>query len=193
MPGKGRMRLTGQIGNVMRESAHAAYSLLKNNAEKLDIVPAIFRDIDVHVHVPAGAVPKDGPSAGVAMYTALASLFINKAVRPDVAMTGEITLRGLVLPIGGVKEKVIAAQHAGIKTVILPQRNEKNLQEIRQQLKKDMKFVFVKTVDEVLAAALKNGGISESPDATVVKSNGLTHKPKRPRVLVPLVMEKPVQ
>lgn len=176
MPGKGRLRLTGQIGDVMRESAHAAFSLLKNNAEKLGITPAIFRDIDVHVHVPAGAVPKDGPSAGVAMYTALASLFINKAVRPDVAMTGEITLRGLVLPIGGVKEKVIAAQHAGIKTVILPQRNEKDLQEVRQQLKKDLTFVFVKTVGEVLAAALKDGNTSESPSANLTKSNGLIHK-----------------
>ena len=191
MPGKGRLRLTGQIGDVMRESAHAAYSLLKNNAERLGITPAIFRDIDVHVHVPAGAVPKDGPSAGVAMYTALASLFINKAVRPDVAMTGEITLRGLVLPIGGVKEKVIAAQHAGLKTVILPDRNEKNLQEIRQQLKKDMKFVFVKTVDEVLAAAIKAGNGADARSATLPGSNGLKHKPRR--VLAEKITEKPAR
>ncbi len=179
MPGKGRLRLTGQIGNVMRESAHAAYSLLKNNAEKLGVNPAIFRDIDVHVHVPAGAVPKDGPSAGVAMYTALASMFINKAVRPDVAMTGEITLRGLVLPIGGVKEKVIAAQHAGIKTVILPDRNERNLQEIRRQLKKDMKFVFVKTVDEVLAAALNTPTSAHSRNSELTRTNGLPRKVPR--------------
>ncbi len=179
MPGKGRMRLTGQIGAVMRESAHAAFSLLKNNAERLGIDPAIFRDIDVHVHVPAGAVPKDGPSAGVAMYTALASLFINKPVRPDLAMTGEITLRGLVLPIGGVKEKVIAAQHAGIKTVILPDRNEKNLQEIRQQLKKDMKFVFVKTVNDVLAAAIKSGNATDASTVALTDRNGYKRKPRR--------------
>ena len=176
MPGKGRLRLTGQIGNVMRESAHAAYSLLKSNAERLGVNPGVFRDHDVHVHVPAGAVPKDGPSAGVAMYTALASLFINKAVRPDVAMTGEITLRGLVLPIGGVKEKVIAAQHAGIRTVILPDRNEKNLQEVRQQLKKEMKFIFVKTVDEVLAAAINPAQDSRVSATGLEKRNGLKRK-----------------
>jgi ATP-dependent Lon protease len=179
MPGKGRLRLTGQIGNVMRESAHAAYSLLKNNADKLGIKPGVFRDMDVHVHVPAGAVPKDGPSAGVAMYTALASLFTNQAVRPDVAMTGEITLRGLVLPIGGVKEKVIAAQHAGIKTVILPDRNERNLQEIRQQLKKDVKFVFVKTVDEVLAAAFNSPTATPARTSEAAKANGLPRKTAR--------------
>ncbi len=193
MPGKGRLRLTGQIGNVMRESAHAAYSLLKNNAEKLGINAVIFRDMDVHVHVPAGAVPKDGPSAGVAMYTALASLFMNKAVRPDVAMTGEITLRGLVLPIGGVKEKVIAAQHAGIKTVILPDRNEKNLQEIRQQLKKEMKFVFVKTVDDVLAAAIKAGNGTDPRPVSAAKNNGLNHTRKNRRLPVEKVMENPAR
>ncbi len=182
MPGKGKLRLTGQIGNVMRESAHAAYSLLKSKAEKLGLNPAIFGNIDVHVHVPAGAVPKDGPSAGVAMYTAMASLFLNKAVRPDAAMTGEITLRGLVLPIGGVKEKVIAAQHAGIKTVILPDRNEKNLQEVRRQLKEDMKFIFVKTVDDVLAAAIRTNHDTDKRSAALRKSNEV----KRPtRSVVP--------
>ena len=154
MPGKGHLRLTGQIGAVMRESAMAAYSLLKNNAARLGLDSRKFQQLDVHVHVPAGAVPKDGPSAGVAMYTALASLFLNKPVRPDLAMTGEITLRGLVLPIGGVKEKVIAAQHAGIKTVLLPRRNEKNLQEVRNLVKKDLRFVFASTVEEVLRCAL---------------------------------------
>ncbi|HTV47752.1 MAG TPA: endopeptidase La [Phycisphaerae bacterium] len=160
MPGVGRLRLTGQIGAVMRESAQAAYSLLKNNASKLGLDTRMFRTIDVHVHVPAGAVPKDGPSAGVAMYTALASLFLAQPVRPDVAMTGEITLRGLVLPIGGVKEKVIAAQRAGIKTVILPRRNEKNVQEVKDLLKKDIQFTFAETVDDVLRIAL---GSTERP------------------------------
>ena len=153
MPGKGNLQLTGQIGDVMKESVQAAYSLLKHNAVPLGIEPEVFAKTDVHVHVPAGAIPKDGPSAGIAMYTALASLFLNKPVRPDLAMTGEITLRGLVLPIGGVKEKTIAAQRAGIKTVILPKRNEKNLVEIREEVRKQLKFEFADTVEEVLAIA----------------------------------------
>ncbi len=154
MPGKGRLRLTGQIGAVMRESAQTAFSLLKNNAAGLGLNPAAFAALDVHVHVPAGAVPKDGPSAGVAMYTALASLFLNRPVRPDVAMTGEITLRGLVLPIGGVKEKVIAAQHAGIKTILLPRRNEKNLDDVKHLLGRKVRFVFADSVEDVLKCAL---------------------------------------
>jgi ATP-dependent Lon protease len=157
MPGKGGLILTGQIGDVMKESAQAAFSLLKNHAKGLGIDPALFASVDVHVHVPAGAVPKDGPSAGVAMYTALASLFLNAAVRPDVAMTGEITLRGLVLPIGGVKEKVIAAHRAGIKTVILPMRNKKDLSEIRADQIKALTFEFAENVDDVLAIALRSG------------------------------------
>ncbi|MCL2647786.1 MAG: endopeptidase La [Phycisphaerales bacterium] len=151
MPGKGTLVLTGQIGDVMKESAQAAYSLLKHNAKELGIDPDLFGKVDVHVHVPSGAIPKDGPSAGVAMYTALASLFTGKAVRPDVAMTGEITLRGLVLPIGGVKEKVIAARRAGIKTVILPARNQKNLIEVREDVRKQLKFKFADRVEDILA------------------------------------------
>ena len=154
MPGKGSLQLTGQIGEVMKESVQAAFSLLKHNAKHLGIDPALFAQTDVHVHVPAGAIPKDGPSAGIAMYTALASLFLNKPVRPDLAMTGEVTLRGLVLPIGGVKEKVIAAQRAGIKSVILPQRNEKNLIEISEDTRKHLKFHFASNVDQVLKIAL---------------------------------------
>jgi ATP-dependent Lon protease len=157
MPGKGHLTLTGQIGEVMKESVQAAWSLLKHNARELGIDPEAFNVNDVHVHVPAGAVPKDGPSAGIAMYTALASLYLNKPARPDVAMTGEITLRGLVLPIGGVKEKVIAAQRAGIKTVILPKRNEKDLTEIREDVRKLLKFEFANTVEEVLGIALGHG------------------------------------
>ncbi|HVS71436.1 MAG TPA: endopeptidase La [Phycisphaerae bacterium] len=155
MPGKGGLTLTGQIGEVMKESVQAAFSLLKHNAKELGIEPKVFAETDVHVHVPAGAVPKDGPSAGVAMYTALASLFTGQTVRPDVAMTGEITLRGLVLPIGGVKEKVIAAQRAGIRTVILPERNRKDLTEIREDIRKLLHFEFAGRVEEVLAVAFR--------------------------------------
>jgi ATP-dependent Lon protease len=154
MPGKGALQLTGQIGDVMKESVQAAYSLLKHNAKSLGLDPEIFAKTDVHVHVPAGAVPKDGPSAGIAMYTALASLFANKPVRPDLAMTGEVTLRGLVLPIGGVKEKVIAAHRAGIKTIILPERNRKNLEEVNEEIRKKIHFEFAGEVEEVLAIAL---------------------------------------
>ncbi len=155
MPGKGTLLLTGQIGDVMKESAQAAYSLLKANAGALGINPEIFGKIDIHVHVPAGAIPKDGPSAGVAMYTALVSLLTNKAARPDVAMTGEITLRGLVLPIGGVKEKVIGAHRAGIKTIILPERNRKNLEDISADVRKSLKFYFAGKVEDVLKIAIK--------------------------------------
>ena len=155
MPGKGNLQLTGQIGDVMKESVHAAFSLIKHEAKHLGIDPEIFGKTDVHVHVPAGAVPKDGPSAGIAMFTALVSLFTGKSVRPDLAMTGEITLRGLVLPIGGVKEKVIGAQRAGIKTVILPERNRKNLEEVREDVRKMMHFEFASNVDEVLAIVFR--------------------------------------
>ncbi len=154
MPGKGHLKLTGQIGTVMRESAQAAYSLLKANAGRLGLDEKAFAHVDVHVHVPAGAIPKDGPSAGVAMYTALASLFLNRPARAEVAMTGEITLRGLVLPIGGVKEKVIAAQRAGIKMVVLPRRNEKNVVEVLPHVRKDIRFAYADTVDDVLKRVL---------------------------------------
>ena len=146
--------LTGQIGEVMKESASAAFSLLRSRAEQLGLPAKIFSEVDVHVHVPAGAVPKDGPSAGVAMYTALASLFLNKPVKRDVAMTGEITLRGLVLPIGGLKEKTLAAKAAGIKTVITPLRNKKDWPDLPDEVKRTMKFHFVENVDEALAVAL---------------------------------------
>ncbi|MCE5279823.1 MAG: endopeptidase La [Planctomycetaceae bacterium] len=153
-PGKGNLTLTGQIGDVMKESAQAALSLIKSRAADLHVPPASLAETDIHVHVPAGAVPKDGPSAGVAMFTALASLLMNKPVRHDVAMTGEITLRGLVLPIGGVKEKVLAAKRAGISVIVLPERNHKDLVDVPADAQKDLKFVFVKTVDDVLKAAM---------------------------------------
>jgi ATP-dependent Lon protease len=153
-PGKGNVQLTGQIGDVMKESAQAAMSLLKSRAASMHIDPALLADSDVHIHIPAGAIPKDGPSAGIAMFTALASLFLNKPVRHDVAMTGEITLRGLVLPIGGLKEKTLAAKNAGIRHVILPRRNLKDMPDIPDEVQKTVKFHSVDTVDDVLAIAL---------------------------------------
>ena len=154
MPGKGLLQLTGQIGDVMKESAQAAFSIVKANAKKLKIEPENFSKFDYHIHVPAGAIPKDGPSAGVAMFTSLVSLLLGKPTRPDVAMTGEITLRGLVLPIGGLKEKILAAKQAGIETIILPARNKKDLPEVPKEAKKGLKFEFVKNTDEALKIAL---------------------------------------
>ena len=167
-PGKGNLTLTGQIGDVMKESVQAAYSLVRSRDSELGTSPNDFTNTDIHVHVPAGAVPKDGPSAGIAMFTALASLFSNKPVRPDVAMTGEITLRGLVLPIGGLKEKSLAAMRAGISTVIIPKLNEKDLADVPEEAKQNLKFVPVETVDEVLAAALEKN--SAAPSGSQSKS-----------------------
>jgi ATP-dependent Lon protease len=160
-PGKGNVTLTGQIGEVMKESVQAALSLLRSRDGQLGVNSEDFRKMDIHVHVPAGAVPKDGPSAGVAMFTALASLFSNTPVRPDVAMTGEITLRGLVLPIGGLKEKSLAAMRAGISTVIIPKLNEKDLVDVPEEAKQKLKFVPVENVDEVLAVALEKNGATQ--------------------------------
>jgi ATP-dependent Lon protease len=154
MPGKGQLQLTGQIGDVMKESAQTAFSIVKANAGKLDIESKRFSKFDYHIHVPAGAIPKDGPSAGVAIFTSLVSLLLGKPTRPEVAMTGEITLRGLVLPVGGLKEKILAAKQAGIKTVILPARNKKDLPDIPLEAKKGLKFAFVKTTNEALKIAL---------------------------------------
>jgi len=154
MPGKGQLQLTGQIGDVMKESAQTAFSIVKANAKKLKVDPERFSKHDYHIHVPAGAIPKDGPSAGVAMFTSLVSLLLDKPTRPDVAMTGEITLRGLVLPVGGLKEKILAAKQAGIKTVILPARNKKDIPEVPKEAKKGIKFEFTKNTSEVLKLAI---------------------------------------
>ncbi len=155
--GKGELILTGQIGEVMRESARAALSLIRSRCERLGICADDFATRDIHVHVPAGAVPKDGPSAGVAMATAICSLMTGRAVRSDVAMTGEITLRGLILPIGGVKEKVLAAQQAGIRTVLLPDRNRKDMPDVPAEARKKLNFLFARTIEDVLHAALGDG------------------------------------
>jgi ATP-dependent Lon protease len=153
-PGKGDLLLTGQVGDVMRESMQAAYSLVKSRAKQLGIDPQMFIQSDVHIHVPSGGIPKDGPSAGVAITTALASLFSERPTRSDVAMTGEITLRGSVLPIGGLKEKSLAALRAGIRQVIFPKANEKDLEEVPHEAKERLEFIPVSVIDEVLEIAL---------------------------------------
>jgi ATP-dependent Lon protease len=152
--GRGQLILTGQLGGVMKESAQAALTLVKASAGDLRIPAAMFDGIDVHVHVPAGAIPKDGPSAGVAMFVALASLFTDRPVHHDVAMTGEISLRGLVLPVGGIKEKVLAAQRAGLRAVLLPARNEKDLREVPEATRSTLQFVFLETVNDAIQASL---------------------------------------
>ncbi|MGA2762488.1 MAG: endopeptidase La [Spirochaetia bacterium] len=154
MKGKGDFTLTGQLGDVMRESARIAHSYVRSKATELGVDPDIFAQMDVHVHVPAGAIPKDGPSAGVAMTMAMASLFTGRPVRGDVGMTGEVTLRGRVLPIGGVKMKVLAAHRAGLTTVILPKRNERDLEDLPEDVRTKMRFVLVDRIDEALAVGL---------------------------------------
>ncbi len=154
MPGKGKIMQTGKLGDVMKESIETAYSVVRSHAQKLGIDPEIFEKTDVHVHVPEGATPKDGPSAGIAMYTTLVSVFTKTPVRKDVAMTGEITLQGRVLPIGGLKEKLLSALRGGIKTVIIPKENEKDLVEIPDNVKKGLKIIPVSEVGEVLDIAL---------------------------------------
>ncbi len=159
--GSGRLILTGQLGDVMKESAQAALTLVKSRAQTLQLDPALFEKTDVHVHVPAGAIPKDGPSAGVAMFIALSSLFLDRPVRNDLAMTGEISLRGLVLPVGGIKEKVLAAAAAGIKCVMLPARNRKDLDEVPESARQQLEFVFLEDVEQAAQVAIR-------PDASSI-------------------------
>jgi len=153
-PGGGRLVLTGQLGDVMKESAQAALSLLKTRSVEMGIDPALFEKSDIHIHVPAGATPKDGPSAGVAMFSALASLMINRALPNTCAMTGEISLRGLVLPVGGIKEKVLAALRAGITTVLLPARNRKDVEDVPEDARAQLTFIFLETIDDALNALM---------------------------------------
>src|ERR1700754_5297810 len=148
------MILTGQLGEVMRESVQAALTLVKSKAPQLGIDPTMFEKSDIHVHVPAGATPKDGPSAGVAMFTALASLLTDRTVRHDTAMTGEISLRGLVLPVGGIKEKVVAAAAAGLTRVMLPARNRRDFEDIPKSARDKLEFIWLDRVDDAIAAAL---------------------------------------
>jgi ATP-dependent Lon protease len=160
MSGKQGFQLTGSLGDVMQESAHAAFSLVRVRARELGIEDGFFENHDFHLHVPAGSIPKDGPSAGVTITTALVSLLTQRPVFAGLAMTGEITLRGKVLPVGGIKDKVLAADRFGLETVILPKRNEPDLDELTDEVRDKMKFILVESVDEVLNAALT------TPDST---------------------------
>jgi ATP-dependent Lon protease len=165
--GSGRLILTGQLGEVMKESAQAALTLAKARAAELGFDVALFEKSDIHIHVPAGAIPKDGPSAGVAMFVALASLLTGRTARNDTAMTGEISLRGLVLPIGGVKEKVLAAARAGITTVLLPARNQKDLEDVPEAARQQVRFVWLERVDDAVAAALNPPGTRDEAESSV--------------------------
>jgi len=172
MPGKGGMLLTGQLGDVMKESGQAALSYVRSHWSKLGLPERFYHKFDIHVHVPEGAVPKDGPSAGIALTTAIISAFTGIPVRKEIAMTGEVTLRGRVLEIGGLKEKVLAAHRAGVKTVIAPADNEKDLEDIPQYVLDDLKFVFVRHMDEVLKVALVR-----PPTATQLKRAPMHQQP----------------
>ncbi|MGH6914272.1 MAG: S16 family serine protease, partial [Geminicoccales bacterium] len=178
LPGKGRIIRTGKLGDVMQESVQAAESYVKSRAPSFGIKPTVFEKTDIHVHVPEGATPKDGPSAGVAMITSIVSVLSGIPVRKDVAMTGEITLRGRVLPIGGLKEKLLAALRGGLKTVLIPQENVKDLQDIPDNVKRNLDLVPVATVDEVLEKALTQPvkPIEWDPEAAQVEAVG----PKKP-------------
>jgi ATP-dependent Lon protease len=169
-PGSGKLILTGQLGEVMRESAQAALSVVKNRAADFGIDAARFEKADIHVHVPAGAIPKDGPSAGVAMFMALVSLMTERTVRSDTAMTGEISLRGLVLPVGGIKEKVVAAARAGVKRVMLPARNRKDYEDIPDEVRKVIEFVWLDNVNEAVASALEEAADRTTSDKTALKA-----------------------
>jgi ATP-dependent Lon protease len=155
LPGKGKMQITGKLGEVMQESVQAAASYVKSKAPQFGIEPPLFEKRDIHIHVPEGATPKDGPSAGVAMCTSIVSVLTGIPVRKDVAMTGEITLRGRILPIGGLKEKLLAALRGGMKIVVIPKDNEKDLAELPKNVKKSLKIIPVSRIEEVLNIALK--------------------------------------
>ena len=183
MKGKGKLTLTGKLGDVMQESARAAVSYLRSRAELLGIDPEFNEAIDLHIHVPEGAIPKDGPSAGITMATALVSAISKVPVRKDVAMTGEITLRGKVLPVGGIKDKILAAYRADITEVILPKENEKDLEEIPQEVREVLEFHLVESMDEVLRLALdgsplaiaKPGSLADAAEPPVGNGGPLAH------------------
>jgi ATP-dependent Lon protease len=167
VPGRGGLILTGQLGDVMKESAQAALTYIRSRARLLGLTPSALQELDIHIHIPAGAVPKDGPSAGVTMTTALASALTKRPARRDVAMTGEVTLRGKVLPIGGVRDKVLAAHRAGIRAVILPAENEKDIQDIPEHVRNDLRFVFADHMDRVLNEALRPETAQEKVELVV--------------------------
>jgi len=179
MPGGRGFQITGSVGNVMQESARAALSYVRSRAPALKIPYEFFDKYDLHMHIPAGSQPKDGPSAGVTMATALVSLICGRKVRPQVGMTGEITLRGQVLAIGGVKEKVLAAHRNGLTTVILPKRNEQDIDDVPDEIRESMKFVFAESVDDVLEAALENPKVESRRGR---KKSSARKKPNRSKV-----------
>jgi ATP-dependent Lon protease len=186
MPGSKGFQLSGQLGEVMQESAKAALSYVRSRAKKLGIDPEFFQTTDIHLHVPAGAQPKDGPSAGVTMVTALVSLLTRRPIKPHVGMTGEITLRGQVLPVGGVKEKLLAAHRAGLKTVILPMRNEVDLEELPKEVKDKLTFKFVRTIDEVLRYSLEPDSVnSDGRKPAVASRNGKPKRKAKPKAAKP--------
>jgi ATP-dependent Lon protease len=170
VPGKGRLILTGKLGEVMQESAQAAVTYARSRASLLDTSPTFFDKHDIHIHVPAGAIPKDGPSAGVTIATALVSALTRRPVRKDVAMTGEITLRGKVLPVGAIRDKVLAAHRAGIKRVVLPRDNENDLLEVADEVRRELDFLLVDHLDDVLNAALHPERREEAPKLAAAAS-----------------------
>ncbi len=177
MPGNKGFQVTGSVGNVMQESAHAALSYVRSKAESLSLDPNFFDHSDIHLHIPAGAQPKDGPSAGITVAIALISLISGRPVRPDVGMTGEITLRGQVLPVGGIKEKVLAAHRSQLKVVILPKQNEADLDEIPAEVREQLLFIYADTVDDVISNALEekingNAAKSEEEDRGITEGEG---------------------
>jgi ATP-dependent Lon protease len=177
MAGTGRMIVTGQLGDVMRESVDAAHSYVRARASAIGVEDRDFRESDLHIHLPAGAIPKDGPSAGIALTLAIASVLSKRPVRRDLAMTGEVTLRGKVLEIGGVKEKVLAAYRSGLRQVILPKSNEKDLRDVPDEVKQNMVFTFVQTMDEVLRLALLPPVPTFLADQAAPDGNGMLEKP----------------
>jgi len=182
MDGSGKLELTGNLGDVMKESAHAALSYIRANAKMLGVAEDFYKTKDIHVHFPEGAVPKDGPSAGVTVCTAMVSALTGAKVRRDVAMTGEISIRGRVLPIGGLKEKTMAALRHGISTVIIPQDNERDLQEIDQTVRKSLNFITAQTIDTVLQAALNQGNRDQIPAILNTIPEEVKGKSRKPQI-----------
>jgi ATP-dependent Lon protease len=186
MKGRKGFSMTGQLGEVMKESAQAALSYVRAKSKALKIQENFFENSDIHIHVPAGAIPKDGPSAGVTMFTAITSLLTGRPVRSDVAMTGEITLRGRVLPVGGIRDKVLGAQRAGISTVILPRKNERDLEDVPEAIRKQMRFELVDRIDQVLDLALGKTPAAKRGKRTAAskrRASGSTRRVTRPRAL----------
>jgi len=182
MNGKGQLTLTGHLGDVMKESAHAALSYARSRADLFDLKPDFYKDLDIHIHVPSGAIPKDGPSAGITMATALISALTQTPIDKDIAMTGEITLRGRVLPIGGVKEKCLAALRAKITNIILPERNKKDIEDIPKDIRKKINFIFVKHMDDVLKVIFKKHRLPKGrkPTPRSLKKHSAGRKHIRP-------------